>query len=116
MITTLTANSRQQNQCEACRSTISNYRVNFYYPVPPATYDRDTWMEWLVDRIEETEMHESREFVRLEWTSLGPDGEMSHVEYPVSPNHGPGRDPGRRYAYATDTQRKTSFRGVVGAG
>ena len=121
VITTLTPNSRHEHACETCRSSVADYRVAFSYPVPAATYDRQTWLDWLMDRVEETELHEAREFFRLERTVVPsvepgmpiPAVHQTVVERPFAPNHGPGRDPGRRYSYADDEHRRTSFRGEV---
>lgn len=99
--------------CESCGSQVTDYRVRFLYPVPAATFDRATWLEWLMDCVEQTELHETREFFRLEWTEIVDGVETRRVEHPFAPNHGPGRDPYRRYSYATDEQRRTSFRGEI---
>ena len=109
VITTLPANSYHQQICETCRSTVSDYRVNHIFVVPAATWGSEAWRDWLMDRIEDVELHEAREFVRFEWS--GPDGDR--VDLPYAPNHGPGRDVYRRYSYASDEDRRTSFRGEV---
>lgn len=56
-------------------------RVNHAFPVPPASYNRDTWMAWLFERIRDVETHEAGEFFRV-------DGERVY-----SPHHGNGEDP-----------------------
>lgn len=55
--------------------------VNHAFPVPPASYNRDTWLAWLFDRIIDVETHEAGEFFRV-------DGERIY-----SPHHGNGEDP-----------------------
>lgn len=77
--------------------------VYFYFPVPAATFDRQSWQRWLFDRIMDVERHEAMEYFQVG------DGR------PFSPNHGPGRDPYQIWDYATDEQRRTSFRGEVKA-
>lgn len=111
-ITTKTANSYHQETCETCRSTICDYRVRHLFPVPTTTWGRDAWLDWLMDRIEDVERHEAREFFRLERTKIAEEPEAV-IERPFAPNHGPGRDPYRRYSYASDVDRRTSFRGIV---
>lgn len=113
-ITTLTANSYDQRICEACRSTVAVYRVRHLFAVPVATWDRQGWLDWLMDCVEAVELHEAREFFRLEHQQITDGSHWRLVESrPFAPNHGPGRDPYRRYSYATDADRRTSFRGVT---
>lgn len=75
--------------------------VNHYFPVPAATYNRASWQRWLLNCLLLVEQHECCEFFTI-------DGAK-----PFAPLHGPGEDPYRIVEYATDTQRRTSFRGVV---
>lgn len=121
-ITTLTANSYDQRICEACRSTVACYRVRHLFPVPCATFGRQGWLDWLMDCVEAVELHEAREFFRLEFTRMSEVHTENDtvetklirvVQRPFAPNHGPGRDPYRRYSYASNTDRRTSFRGEV---
>lgn len=114
-IVTKTVQSYDSAVCDHCRSPITAYRVRFLYPVPVATYDRETWLHWLMDCIELTELHEAREMFRLEWTEIHEGDHTKRVEVPFAPNHGPGRSPYIRYSYATDEQRRTNFRGEVKA-
>src|SRR5690348_1030818 len=58
-----------------------HYRVNHYFPVPPATYNRSSWLRWLFECFAKVELHECMEFFAI-------DGER-----PFAPNHGPGEDP-----------------------
>lgn len=75
--------------------------VQHSFPVPAATYDKQSWRRWLFNRFLDVETHEACEFFQV-------DGER-----PYAPNHGPGRDPFLVFEYATDTDRRTSFRGDV---
>lgn len=75
--------------------------VWFYFPVPAATYDRQSWQRWLFERLLDVERHEAMEHFQI--------GESR----PFSPNHGPGRDPYVVFDYASEQDRRTSFRGVV---
>lgn len=77
------------------------YGVHHYMIVPAATYNRASWMRWLLEQHFLVERHEACEFFVV--------GE----EHPFAPNHGPGNDPYRVVEYATDEDRRTSFRGVV---
>lgn len=112
-ITTLTANSYHARECDTCGTTVADYRVRHLFPVPATTWDRQAWLDWLMDRIEDVERHEAREFFSLHRRKAQPNGWTCIEERPFAPNHGPGRDPYRRYTYATDEQRRTSFRGEV---
>jgi hypothetical protein len=75
--------------------------VYFYFPVPAATFDYQSWRRWLFARLEDVERHEAMEYFQIAG------------ERPLSPNHGPGRDPYIVWDGATDEQRRTSFRGQV---
>lgn len=59
-------------------------RTRFLYPVPAASFNRESWEEWLWARIEETEGHE-----RAEWFRFGEDERR-----PFKPAHPDGWDPG----------------------
>lgn len=69
--------------------------------VPAATYDRESWVRWVFERVRDVETHEACEHFVL-------DGVR-----PFAPRHGPGSDPYTIIQYATDEQRRTSFRGEV---
>ena len=58
-------------------------RINVHHPflVPPASYRREVWEEWLLARHGDVEMHERNEFARI-------DGERRWA-----PHHGNGEDP-----------------------
>lgn len=75
--------------------------VNHYFPVPPATYDEDSWLRWLFDTLGLVDLHE-----RMEDFVVG-------EKRPFAPNHGPGRNPYVVHDYATDADRRTTFRGDV---
>lgn len=55
--------------------------VVHYMPVPPAAYNRQSWLRWMFDQIGLVESHERGEFFRV-------DGEQ-----PFPPNHEDGNDP-----------------------
>jgi hypothetical protein len=75
--------------------------VHHYFPVPPATYDRASWQRWLHDTLGKVDDHERME-----------DFEVAG-ERPYAPVHAPGHDPYTVRQLATDTERRTSFRGDV---
>lgn len=79
--------------------------VGHYFPVPPATFDRDTWTRWVFDRLGDVDTHE-----RMEDFTLTEDGRTTR---PYAPNHGPGRNPYVIHEYAGDHDRRTSFRGEL---
>lgn len=89
-------------------NTINSYpphdpmRVRHLFPVPPATYNRESWQRWLFERFLDVERHEAMEFFEV-------GGEKVYA-----PNHGPGWDPYLITTVATtDVDRRTSFRGEV---
>lgn len=59
----------------------------FIYPVPAASFNRESWEEWLWARLSETEDHERAEVFRF----LQPDGTERR---PFKPAHPDGWDPG----------------------
>lgn len=75
------------------------YRVQHYFPVPPAAYDARSWRRWLLERLLEIERHEACEFFQIE------------DERPYAPHHGPGNDPYVIFEHGTDEDVRTSFRG-----
>lgn len=80
------------------------YRVNHYFPVPPAAYGRQSWERWVLDRLIDVETHEACEFMVV-------DGRR-----PFPPVHAPGWDP---YAVREPLDRvaaETSYRGERDAG
>lgn len=77
------------------------YQVHHYFPVPPAAYNRRSWINWLFECLLDVEKHECMEFFRL-------DGEPVHP-----PAHGPGNSPYLVLTYGTDVDRRTKFTGEV---
>lgn len=77
------------------------YSVIHYMPVPPASYNRQSWQRWLLDQILSIERHEACEFFQI--------GD----ERPYGPHHGPGNDPYIVFDHGTDEDRRTSFKGEV---
>lgn len=57
------------------------YRVNHFFPVPPASYGRQSWERWVLDRLIEVETHEACEFYVID------------EKRPFPPVHAPGWDP-----------------------
>jgi hypothetical protein len=100
-IITLTANSYHPRRCEYCSSTVTNYRVHHYMPVPPAAYDIRSWKRWLFDQILLVERHEAAEFFQV-----GDDR-------PYAPSHGPGNDPYILREIGTPLDVATAFTGAV---
>jgi len=78
-----------------------HYRVNHYFPVPPAAYDERSWKRWLLEQLILVETHEACEFFQI--------GD----ERPFAPNHGPGRNPYDIVEYSTDEDRRTKYTGEV---
>lgn len=56
-------------------------RIDNYFPVPEATYNRKSWRRWVFECCIKVEFHELGEFFL--------DGD----ERPFAPLHGPGEDP-----------------------
>lgn len=76
--------------------TGNKIRVRHQFLVPPATYNRDNWAAWLVDRLGDVEMHERNEFVKFNGVRE------------FAPHHGNGEDPYRTWHisdYATAKKR-----------
>lgn len=74
-------------------------RVWHFFPVPPAAYNRESWLRWVLDRLVEIETHEACEFMVV-------DGQR-----PFAPNHGPGWDPYSIRELNTPEAAETNFRG-----
>lgn len=77
------------------------YRVNHYFIVPAATYNRRSWQRWLFDQLVLVETHEAMEFFRV-------DGER-----PYAPHHGPGESPYVVHQHGTDLDVRTRYTGEV---
>jgi hypothetical protein len=76
-----------------------SYRVWHYFPVPPATYNRQSWLEWVRDRLLEVEAHETCEFMQVAG------------QRPFAPNHGPGWNPYVVRSLNSAEAAETTFRG-----
>ena len=72
--------------------------------MPPATYNHQSWLEWVRDRLLEVEAHETCEFMQV-------DGKR-----PFAPNHGPGWNPYVVRSLNTAEAAETTFRGERRAG
>jgi hypothetical protein len=55
--------------------------VEHWLAVPPTSWQRDTWVRWVLDQIILVETHEAMEFYTVDGVK------------PYFPAHGPGRDP-----------------------
>lgn len=75
------------------------YRVHHYFPVPPAAYNRQSWLRWVLDCLIEIETHEVCEFMVV-------DGER-----PFAPVHAPGFNPYVVREVAKPEDVRTTFRG-----
>lgn len=73
--------------------------VNHYFPVPPATFGRASWMRWLFDTLGKVDDHE-----RMEDFVIG-------GERPFAPVHAPGHDPYTVHQTARWEDVDTDFRG-----
>lgn len=56
-------------------------RVKHEFMVPPATYNRGSWLIWLRDRVRDVEEHESNEFFMIAGQRV------------FAPHHGNGENP-----------------------
>lgn len=104
------------------------YRVIHDFPVPPATYNEQSWTRWLFERYQDVLRHEGMEFFALAGGCIcapfdhdvAPDAghatgcPAAHQPYrPYAPNHGPGNDPYVVRELTTDLDRRTQFTGNV---
>jgi hypothetical protein len=89
--------------------------VNHYFAVPPATYNRQSWMKWLFDCLGDVDTHERMEdFTFAAGMLYPPEGSPCEaLTRPYAPNHGPGWSPYLITVERTEQDRRTSFRGVV---
>lgn len=93
--------------------------VNHLFAVPPATYNEQSWMRWLFDRLGSVDDHERMEdFVIIEASEPRSASELKrgadgHETRPFAPLHGPGWDPYLITVIRTETDQRTSFRGDV---
>lgn len=77
------------------------YRVLHQFPVPPATYNEESWKRWILDCLLKVETHECCEFLQIKGTR------------PFAPHHGPGWDPYIILHHGSDVDARTDFRGDV---
>jgi hypothetical protein len=97
--------------------------IDHYFAVPPATFNSQSWMKWLFDRLGDVDTHE-----RMEDFTFADPAVCDHdrlvpsrpcracqerLTRPLAPVHGPGWDPYLLTVERTETDRRTSFRGVV---
>lgn len=75
------------------------YRVQHFFPVPPAAYNRASWQRWIFEQLLAIEGHETAEFMVV-------DGER-----PFAPIHAPGHDPYYVREIARPEDARTTFRG-----
>lgn len=74
--------------------------TRFPYPVPAAAYNRESWEEWIWDRIEETEGHERSEAFKF----VDAEG---NERRPFKPAHQDGWNPGVVRTVVSDTVTNT---------
>lgn len=77
------------------------YRVRHFMPVPPASYNEQSWQRWLLEQCLLVERHECCEFFKI-------DGKR-----PYAPHHGPGNDPYIIWERGTDEEARTMYTGEV---
>lgn len=77
------------------------YGVMHYFPVPPASFNEESWKRWVLDRLVEVETHEACEFLQIDGTR------------PFAPHHGPGWDPYIVLHQGSDIDARTNFLGEV---
>jgi hypothetical protein len=101
--------------CQDSYHPESRRPVMHYHPVPAATFNRAAWERWLFDRLMDTVRHEAAEWFRFvlhgDFVARESEHHDTHERRPFAPTHGPGDDPYVLHEYATDTQRRTSYRG-----
>jgi hypothetical protein len=92
--------------------------VNHYFAVPAATYNRQSWLRWLFDRLGDVDTHERMEDFAFESETpnrVGAEvlGTNRALVRPYAPCHGPGWDPYLITVERSETDRRTSFRGEL---
>jgi hypothetical protein len=70
-----------------------HYGVYHYFVVPAATYNRESWLRWVLDQLVKVETHEACEFFRLVPETVPGEPDEERAVRPFAPNHGPGWDP-----------------------
>lgn len=88
--------------------------VSHYFAVPAATYNRQSWMRWLFDRLGDVDAHERMEDFVLEEDVPDSHGCTARVfTRPMAPCHGPGWDPYLVTVERAPEDRRTSFKGEL---
>ena len=64
------------------------YRVNHYFPVPPASYNSQSWLRWLFEQFLLVEQHECMEFFALTSDDAEPDDTCADCSHPASLHDG----------------------------
>jgi len=77
------------------------YCVQHFMPVPPASFNEQSWRRWLLEQVLLVERHECCEFFVI-------DGKR-----PYAPHHGPGNDPYIIFERGTDKDARTMYTGEV---
>lgn len=77
-----------------------SYRVQHYFPVPPAAFNEASWRRWILDRLLELERHEAAEFLQIAG------------DRPYAPHHGPGNDPYVIFDHADPDDVRVRFDGT----
>lgn len=73
--------------------------IRHQFPVPPATYNRQSWLEWVRDMLIKIEVHEALEYMVV-------DGKR-----PFAPGHAPGWDPYQTRSVITAEAAETDWLG-----
>jgi hypothetical protein len=71
-----------------------------YFVVPAATYNRESWQEWIRDRLLDIEIHECCEYMQI------------NGKRPFAPGHAPGWNPYAIRTVISTEAAETDFRGV----
>lgn len=72
-------------------------RVNHFFIVPTASYNYNSWRNWMMERCKDVEIHEMCEFIRV------------NGERVFAPHHGEGEDPYTVWMIGdTETAKKTA--------
>lgn len=93
VITTLTIDSYDHEN--------KRYRVRHLFPIPPASYNMQSWRRWLLEQFILVERHEACEFFKI------------GGKRPYAPHHGPGHDPYTVFERGTDEEARTMYTGEV---
>lgn len=108
----------------------TQYCVRHIFPVPAASYNRESWMNWLFERCLDVEEHEAAEFFAIGREAVELSGPLPYVsdysrgprppssernvDFPFQPVHAPHWDPYMRtVVHTTELARSTRFNGTV---